>query len=39
MKTSKSISLIKLSVNLLYPIEYKGSMSVEQKVFDELCKQ
>ena len=26
-------------MNLLYPIEYKESMNVEQEVFNEQCNQ
>ena len=36
---SKSNSLIKWPVNLLYPIEYKESLNVEQEVFSEQCNQ
>ena len=36
---SKSNSLIKRPVNLLYPIEYKKSLNVEQEVFNEQCNQ
>ena len=36
---SKSNSLIKRPVNLLYPIEYKESLNVEQEVFNEQRNQ
>ena len=39
VRTSKSNSLIKRPVNLLYPIECKESMNVEQEVFKEQCNQ
>ena len=39
VRISKSNSLIKRPVNLLYPIEYKESLNVEQEVFDEECNQ
>ena len=39
VKMSKSNSLIKWPVNLLYPNEDKDSMNVEQEVFNEQCNQ
>ena len=39
VRISKSNSLIKRPVNLLYPIEYKESLNVEQEVFNEQCNQ
>ena len=39
MRISKSNFLINRSVNLLYHIEYKESMNVEQEVFNQQCNQ
>ena len=39
VKMSKSNSLIKWTVNLLYPNKDKDSMNVEQEVFNEQCNQ
>ena len=39
VRISKSNSLIKRPVNLLYPIEYKESLNVEQEVFNEQRNQ
>ena len=39
VRISKSNSLIKRPVNLLYPIEDKETLNVEQEVFNEECNQ
>ena len=39
VRISKWNSLIKGPANLLYPIEYKESLNVEQEVFNEQCNQ
>ena len=39
VRIPESNSQIKRPVNLLYSIEYKESMNVEQEVFNEQCNQ
>ena len=39
VRISKPNSLIKRPVNLLYPAEYKESMSVEKEVLNQQCNQ
>ena len=39
VRITKSDSFSKRPVNLVYPIEYKDSMNVEQEEFNEQCNQ